>query len=283
MVLMFLKENMAKHLDFFNQLSIITKKGVIFLKSIEKITVTDISSIATIAFPKGVVTNISNRESFGLSLCLEGQLTYSHNGRDVVSDKNSIVFLPKGESYSIRGEKAGMFPLINFFCDEDFCDTVVSIPIKNAQPYLADFEKIKALSLFEKNRLKIMSVFYGMLQRISSETTRSYGVLAPAIKLIEEECFEREVTIATLAEKCNMSEVYFRRLFLSRMGVPPKQYLIDVRIEKAKQLLADGVLKVNAIAEECGFSNPYHFSRIFRQKTGQTPTEYMKQNKVYEI
>lgn len=280
---MFLKENMAKHLDFFNQLSIITKKGVIFLKSIEKITVTDISSIATIVFPKGVVTNISNRESFGLSLCLEGQLTYSHNGREVVSDKNSIVFLPKGESYSIRGEKSGMFPLINFFCDEDFCDTVVSIPIKNAQPYLADFEKIKALSLFEKNRLKIMSVFYGMLQRISSETTRSYGVLAPAIKLIEEECFEREVTIATLAEKCNMSEVYFRRLFLSRMGVSPKQYLIDVRIEKAKQLLADGVLKVNAIAEECGFSNPYHFSRIFRQKTGQTPTEYMKQNKVYEI
>lgn len=253
------------------------------MRSIEKITVTNIPSALTIVFPKGLVTKISNRESYGLSLCLDGQLTYSHKGKTYISDKNRIVFLPRGESYTIHGDKAGVFPVINFFCNETFCDTVVSLPIKNVEPYFADFEKIKTLSLFENNRLKIMSVFYNILQRIASESVRSYGVLSPAIKMIEEECFDADITVTALAEKCNMSEAYFRRLFLGKMGVSPKQYIIDIRIEKAKQLLSDGVLKVNAIAEKCGFANPYHFSRIFRQKTGFTPTDYMKQNKVYEI
>ena len=253
------------------------------MNTLEKITVTDIPAVMTITFPKGKSTKIFSRDSFGLSLCIDGQLTYSHKGKTFVSDPNHIVILPKGESYSIRGDKTGVFPVINFLCDEAICDTIVSIPIKNVEPYIADFKKIKTLFLFEKKRLKIMSIFYNMLQGISSEVSNSYGVLLPAIKFLEENCFRPDLSITELANRCNMSEVYFRKLFLRQMGVSPKQYIIDVRVEKAKQLLSDGVLKVGAIAEKCGFTNQYHFSRIFRQKMGLTPTEYMKQNRVYEI
>ncbi len=176
-----------------------------------------------------------------------------------------------------------MFPLINFQCEEALCDTIVSIPIKSVEPYLADFKKIKTLALFEKKRLKIMSVFYNMLQGIASELSNSSGILLPALKYLEENCFRADLSIIELANKCNMSDVYFRKLFLAQMGTLPKQYILDIRIEKAKQLLSDGAMKVGAISEKCGFTNQYHFSRIFRQKTGLTPTEYMKQNKVYEI
>ncbi|MBR3994676.1 MAG: helix-turn-helix transcriptional regulator [Clostridia bacterium] len=56
-----------------------------------------------------------------------------------------------------------------------------------------------------------------------------------------------------------------------------------MRIQKAKFLLANGVLTITAISEECGFSSLYHFCRIFKEKTGFTPSEYSKNNRIYKI
>ena len=92
-----------------------------------------------------------------------------------------------------------------------------------------------------------------------------------------------DITNKNLAEICNISEIYFRKLFLKAYGVTPKQYIIDTRIKRAKQFLSDGNLKVISVAEECGFSNQYHFSRIFKEKTGVTPTDYGKENRIYKI
>ena len=83
-----------------------------------------------------------------------------------------------------------------------------------------------------------------------------------------------------LAQLCNISEVHFRKLFKEEFDKSPKQYILDMRIRRAKQLLRDGVFKINAISEECGFSSEYHFSRIFKQKTGMNPTEYNKKNQI---
>ena len=57
-----------------------------------------------------------------------------------------------------------------------------------------------------------------------------------------------------------------RKIFTEEYKLSPKQYLTEVRINKAKQLLTDGFLKINAVAAQCGFTNQYHFSRIFKEK-----------------
>ena len=91
------------------------------------------------------------------------------------------------------------------------------------------------------------------------------------------------LTNASLAAKCNVSEVYFRKLFTRHFGISPKQFIIDLRIQKAKQLLAEGAWSVSVVSETCGFSNPYHFCRLFKKRTGITPSEYRKANLIYEI
>ena len=57
----------------------------------------------------------------------------------------------------------------------------------------------------------------------------------------------------------------------------------EERLEEAKQLLEESPFTVAAIAEKCGFTNPYHFCRTFKQRTGLSPTQYAAKNRSYEI
>ena len=252
------------------------------MNMLNKITVTDIKELFTVASPKGRSGEIKNRKSYGLSFCAEGKITYEIGGKQAVSDECHAIILPKGRNYSLYGNKSGIFPVINFDCKEHLCDEVISLPIKNSDTYIKDFEKMKALSLFEENRAKMMSVFYNILHRLSTESS-VHNVILPAIRYIESNYQNPKLSNAELAEKCNISEVYFRKIFTEAYKTTPKQFIVDIRISKAKQLLSDGFLNVGAVAEKCGFSNQYHFCRLFKEKTGFTPTEYMKRNRIYKI
>ena len=252
------------------------------MNTLYKTTVTDIKGLFTVLSPKGRNETIKNRKSYGLSFCTEGRITYEMNGKQAVSDENHAVILPKGQSYSLYGNKSGIFPVINFDCKEFLCDEVISLPIQKSDTYVKDFEKMKALSLFDENRAKMMSVFYSILHRLSTESS-VHNVILPAIRYIESNYQNPKLSNAELAEKCNISEVYFRKIFTETYKTTPKQFIVDIRINKAKQLLSDGFLNIGAVAEECGFSNQYHFCRLFKEKTGFTPTEYTKRNRIYKI
>ena len=264
------------------EVMIVNKGGVGGMEILNKITITDIKELFTVTSLRGRSEEIHNRESYGLSFCTEGRITYTLGGKQAVSDENHAVILPKGQSYSLHGDKTGIFAVINFDCNDSLCDNVISIPIQNPETYIKDFEKMKALSLFEENRAKMMSVFYNILHRLSTESSVR-NVILPAIKHIESNYQNPKLSNVELAQKCNISEVYFRKVFTEVYKTTPKQFVVDVRIDKAKQLLSDGFLRVGAVAEQCGFSNQYHFCRLFKEKTGITPTEYMKQNRIYKI
>lgn len=246
------------------------------------IIVTDVKEIFTVLSSKGRFEKIQARKSFGLSFCVEGKITYTHNDNKIVSDRNHAVILPKDQTYTLHGDKSGRFLVINFTCDKPICNTVISLPIQNTEFYIKDFENMKSLSLFDGNRNEIISIFYHILYRLSSQSSHS-GVIMPAIKYLENNYQNPDLTNAELAQQCNISEVYFRKIFSKHYKMTPKQFTINIRISKAKQLLSEGALKINAVATRCGFSNQYHFCRVFKEKTGITPTEYIKQNRIYKI
>ena len=248
----------------------------------DDIVVTDINEIFTVFSPKGRFEKIQNRNFFGLSFCDDGRITYMHKGNKIISDKNHAVILPEGQTYTLYGDKSGSFTVINFTCTHKICDTIISVSIQNTEVYLMDFAKLQSLSLFDGNRTEMLSILYHMFHRMSTQSSPC-NVIIPAIKFLESNYQNPAVTNADLARLCNISEVYFRRIFTKHYKTTPKQFMIDIRINKAKQMLAEGALKIGAVAERCGFSNQYHFCRIFKEKTGITPTEYVKQNRIYKI
>ncbi|TVR05559.1 MAG: AraC family transcriptional regulator [Spirochaetaceae bacterium] len=83
-----------------------------------------------------------------------------------------------------------------------------------------------------------------------------------------------EISLESLAERAQMSTSYFSRLFKHVVGEKFKDYVINQRIELAKQLLRDTSDKVYAVAEAVGFRDHHYFSDVFKRKTGITPVEY---------
>ena len=250
--------------------------------NLNEIIITDIVDVSTVFSPKGRQETMTNRKCYGLSFTSDGQITYTHNGISYIQDRHHAVILPKEQSYTIHGNKDGKFPVINFESSNLFIDTITILPIDNVDFIMKEFEQIKKLQLLKNNRLSVMSSFYNILNYLEHSNKAGTNSLAPAIKYLEKN-YSQDVTNSKLAHECKISEEHFRKLFKKTYGISPKQYITDMRINKAKQLLKEGILKINAISELCGFSNQYHFCRFFKKKTGFTPTEFMKQNKIYVI
>ena len=249
--------------------------------AIDSLIITRVTDIITVRNSRGKEANIVNRNTYGLSFCRSGQIRYRQDGKECIENEGFAVILPMEKNYSLITERGGDFPVINFLCEGYGWECVTAYPIKNPEILIREFEKMQSLSLYDGNSMKIMGIFYGILHQIfrcgESDT------LTPAVKYIEEHYGDSELNNFVLAEKCHISEVYFRRLFLERFGVTPRQFLIDVRLNKAKQLLSGGAFKVSAVSELCGFTNPYHFCRAFKKHIGVTPTDYMLQNRIYSI
>ncbi|MDZ8055946.1 MAG: helix-turn-helix domain-containing protein [Aulosira sp. ZfuCHP01] len=88
------------------------------------------------------------------------------------------------------------------------------------------------------------------------------------------EHLNQDIKLADLAALLGMSQFHFSHLFKQSMGTAPYQYLLQQRIERAKQLLKQTERSIMDIALECGFNSHSHLSKQFRQFTGMTPTAY---------
>lgn len=84
-------------------------------------------------------------------------------------------------------------------------------------------------------------------------------------------------TVAWCAEQFHLTPSYFGDVVRHEMGITPQAFLQTKLIDRAKSLLASQELTINEIAEELGFSYPNHFARLFRQKTGMSPSAFRKQ------
>jgi len=243
--------------------------------------ITNIYPTTTVFSEKGRKAITKNRLCWGLSFCIEGQITYTQNGKTFVSNAKNAVLLPKGATYSLSGDKEGLFPVINFECSNLTADTIVIFPLSDAKSYIKDYKILSNCFLFDNKKLKQFQLLYNIMERLDFEQSKK--PLFSIINYIETHISDNSITNEILAQKMNISEVYLRKLFLSNLSITPKQYILDLRIKKAKKLLADSNYTVTKISERCGFSSPYHFCRIFKEKTGMTPTQYAKFNKIYQI
>lgn len=89
---------------------------------------------------------------------------------------------------------------------------------------------------------------------------------------INEHAFET-LNIEILAKVCSLSPSRFSHLFQEQMGQAPMKYIEERRLDRARELLMISSRPIAIVAEECGFSSAYYFSRLFKARTGMSPRE----------
>ncbi|QLG91423.1 helix-turn-helix transcriptional regulator [Pseudomonas yamanorum] len=93
------------------------------------------------------------------------------------------------------------------------------------------------------------------------------------VEYIDQQLAE-PISLGQLAGMCALSEYHFARMFRESFGLPPHQYLLARRVNRARELLRSSSLPLSEIALACGFSSASHFTNRFRQAMGATPGEY---------
>ena len=83
-----------------------------------------------------------------------------------------------------------------------------------------------------------------------------------------------DLTLAEIAHEVGMSPYHFSRMFKLSTGLPPHQYVMRQRIERAKALLTNTDLPVGVVAQEVGFASPSHFAQQFRRLVGTSPRSF---------
>ncbi len=99
-------------------------------------------------------------------------------------------------------------------------------------------------------------------------------------EVIEEARFKmrsevgRNFDLEKFAAENNIGYSWFRRMFKNYTGLSPRQYCLQLKIMRARELLLSTSLSVKEISYELGFESIHYFSRMFKQKTGKSPIEF---------
>ena len=87
------------------------------------------------------------------------------------------------------------------------------------------------------------------------------------------ENYSKPLTLETISEKMSMNPIYVSKLFKNIVGVSPIQYLIQVRLQNAKQLLeTERILSISEVAKRVGYDDVCHFSKSFKKHFGYPPS-----------
>lgn len=223
----------------------------------------------------GSIVNICSRARSSLVLTESGAIEYLFDGRRVLSDASCVLFLPKGATYRLHCITTGVWYMVNFEGtlaeDMPFCIEVDS----STALYDCFFAILKSSSQYKK-----MSLFYELLDRMENgnDALLVPDIIKPQIAYLKHHFGDPAITNASLAAMTNISEVYFRRLFTSAVGMPPMRYLRWTRVENAKRCLRERARSVEEIARLCGYGSLYYFSAAFKKETGLSPTGYARLN-----
>lgn len=117
----------------------------------------------------------------------------------------------------------------------------------------------------------------GSLEQMPKGKTSNFHV-EKALRIMQRQVFN-PMTVKDLAQRLELNPAYLIRLFQRHLQVSPKQYMLKLKIEAGAAMLISSTRPVYEIADLLHFSSEFHFSRVFKQHTGQPPREYREAHK----
>ncbi len=145
------------------------------------------------------------------------------------------------------------------------------------KPFNPDELLIRMDKLLENRRVlkeKYLRAVFKTDNRITNDINMSF--LQHVTDIVYREMRNPDFSSSTLAEKLCLSISQLNRKMIAISGYNPSGYILSLRINKAKKLLATENISITQVADECGFYDLPYFSRTFKKQTGVTPSQYRR-------
>lgn len=157
------------------------------------------------------------------------------------------------------------------------------LPLHHARPVSALFGRIRDELAVAQPHFGVVAA--GLLQEMLGGSRRSS--LSRSVQAGSAEAIAAAIRtdafgildLGALADRFQVSPATLRRRMLEDYGLSPKAYQLQLRIDRAKELLALGDASVVAVARSVGFDDPYYFSRLFRKREGMAPSRFRAENR----
>lgn len=214
-----------------------------------------------------------------LTLVLKGSLEYTVNGKTYTLFDGDMIFMPPGTTY-VRKNSTDNVDYISFnFYTED----KIALPV-----FLKDAvhsETLMLVSAFDKinrrtyldNKEKNAHILACIISVLEDRAqTQHYNLLTIKIIKYLHSNLDKKITLDDIGALTFFSPIYCDAVFKRDIGKSIIDYLIDEKIERAKKLLIDDSYSLSQIASSVGFNDYNYFSRVFKARSGYSPSKYKK-------
>lgn len=182
-------------------------------------------------------------------------------------DKNAEIVILTAYNYfeyAKRGIKIGVSDyLLKPYSDEEFLYSINKVmeKVKDRKQVSAPMEELveEGADFYNTNNMEIV------------ETAKKYI----------QKNYTKEISLEEIANHVSVSSFYLSRVFSKKEGMTYKDYLIKLRMEKAKQLLGEGKKAIKEISIEVGYADQNYFSRAFKKYYDKSPLEFSSKRNKY--
>ena len=148
------------------------------------------------------------------------------------------------------------------------------------------FDKTEIWSVLKNcqslNELKVLILEVAQTTISLINTTREQknkDIIHHVLELIENS-INSDISLQEMAKQVYISPCYLSSMFKQKTGMSFKSYVIQTKLNKAKELLSTSGMPIHKIASTVGYKSPQHFSHVFREHTGLLPTEYRNMHRI---
>lgn len=229
---------------------------------------------------KGTIREIFNRASSGFLIATKGSITYFHNGKRYICDKNNILFIPQGLTYHLECNEDDISYVINFNSNVvgDYIEQFnidVDLLTKQIDKFYYKYDRND--SNYQVNKCVLLYKIVSNL--ISSEENKYPLLVEKAIKYIKLNISNPNLKNSDIARHCLVSIIYLQKLFAKHLNKGLKEYILKLRMLKAEEYLLNSDLPIYEIASLTGFTSSINFTRSFKlHHNNLTALQYRKSN-----
>ena len=228
------------------------------------------------------------RSIYYLHLVTSGEAVLKYSNQEYPLKEGSLFFFFAGVPYEIEGDENFRYTYISFMgasVPEFLSELGITIDNSVFHGYLhlkelwlssiIRINSVNANVLTESVLLNTLS--YVAKNKEKSEINKnSENLFSVIVDYVDTHYYEKDITLRNVANMFSYTEKYLSHFFKSKMGIGFNEYVNNLRLQCALNLIDKGMRSISEIALKSGFSDPLYFSKCFKKKTGKSPSEYIK-------